>query len=576
MSDSLISHSPATPARTFPLRLHDLGARLPLWLALVSLLVLVALPLVFVLLQVIFPELTRGSLANAFSPLRHNLADPELLTLTGNSLKLGLAVVAVSALIAVPLGVLRALTRLPGAAGWDLALLVPFMIPPYIAALAWVMTLQTNGFSQQLLGFSSDGLVFSFSGMVLVMAFNIFPVIYFAVSRTLSAVGGRYAAVAQVCGASPWTAFWRITLPLSLPGLAAGLLLAFSLSIEEFGTPATLGAVIGYDVLVTGIHRRFSDWPLDMPGAAVLSLILVLLALLAFRLQHWLINRRSYVSQTGKPAPFDKAELGPWRWPVLALFTLVCLLAVGVPLLAVLATAGTDTLSGGLRPDNLSLRHFRALFADQDGALAALATSLSLATGTALLTGVLGALIAYLVVRSSVRGKSWLDFLSLLPNTLPAMVIAVGLILAWNQPFWPVNIYNTGLMLLLAYCCLLLPYPVRYTSASLRQLGENLEAAARVSGAGFTRSFIHILLPLLAPGLLVAMLMVFAIASRELVASLMVTPAGMQTVSTFVFGQFEQGSPGVGMAMSLVAILTTTALLVGLTGVGRRWGVGVG
>ncbi|WP_162014310.1 ABC transporter permease [Cellvibrio japonicus] len=566
----------STTHNTSRFRWHTLTAQVPMGIALASLLVLVGLPLLFVLLQVIFPELTRGSLANAFSPLLHNLADPELLALTGNSVRLGIAVVIVSALIAVPLGVLRALTRLPGAAWWDVLLLVPFMIPPYIAALAWVMTLQTNGFSQQLLGVAGDGLVFSFSGIVLVMAFNIFPVIYFAVSRTLSAVGGRYAAVAQVCGATPWTAFWRITLPLSLPGLAAGLLLAFALSIEEFGTPATLGPAIGFEVLVTGIHRRFSDWPLDMPGAAVLSLVLVLLALLAFWLQHWLLNRRSYVSLTGKPAPFEKADLGPWRWPVLALFALMVFLAVGVPLLAVLATASTDTLSGGLQWSNLSTRHFTALFANQDGALAALATSLSLATGTALLTGILGALIAYLVVRSSIKGKSWLDFLSLLPNTLPAIVIAVGLILAWNQPFWPVNVYNTSLMLLLAYSCLLLPYPVRYTGASLRQLGDNLEAAARVCGAGFTQSFIRIVLPLIAPSLLVAMLMVFAIASRELVASLMVTPAGAQTVSTFVFGQFEQGSPGVGMAMSLVAILTTTVLLVGLTGVGRRRLPGVG
>lgn len=550
--------------------LTRISARMPMLVATASLLLLVGLPLLFVLLQVIFPELTRGSLAQAFSPLWKNFADPELIELTGNSIKLGVSVVVVSALIAVPLGVLRALTKLPGAALWDVLLLVPFMIPPYIAALAWVMTLQTNGFNEQLLGFSGDDLVFSFSGIVLVMAFNIFPVIYFAVSRTLGAVGGRFAAVAQVCGANPWTAFWKITLPLSLPGLAAGLLLAFALSIEEFGTPATLGAAIGFEVLVTGIHRRFSDWPLDMPGAAVLSLILVLLALLAFWLQHWLINRRSYVSLTGKPTPFEKVELGVWRWPVLAFFTLVCFVAVGVPLLAVLATASTDTLSGGLQWNNFSTRHFAALFANQDGALAALITSISLATGTALVTGILGALVAYLVVRSNFKGKSWLDFLSLLPNTLPAIVVAVGLILAWNQTFWPVNVYNTSLMLLLAYSCLLLPYPVRYTSASLRQLGENLEAAARVSGAGFTRSFIHILLPLLAPSLLVAMLMVFAIASRELVASLMVTPAGMQTVSTFVFGQFEQRSPGVGMAMSLVAILTTTLLMVALTAFSRK------
>ncbi|XAG08516.1 ABC transporter permease subunit [Vibrio metschnikovii] len=125
-------------------------------------------------------------------------------------------------------------------------------------------------------------------------------------------------------------------------------------------------------------------------------------------------------------------------------------------------------------------------------------------------------------------------------------------------------------MLLLAYSCLLLPYPVRYASAALRQIGSNLEAAARVSGASLLISFVRIVVPIMMPALLVAMLLVFAIASRELVASLMVAPAGMSTVSTFVFGQFEQGLPGVGMAMSVMAIFSTTGLLVLLTTLARK------
>jgi iron(III) transport system permease protein len=344
----------------------------------------------------------------------------------------------------------------------------------------------------------------------------------------------------------------------------------FALTIEEFGTPATLGAQAGYKVLVTGIHERFADWPIDIPGAAVLSLLLVMLAMGAFYFQHWLVTRRSFVSQSGKPTPVERIELGAWTWPVMAFFGLVGLISVGVPILAVLATAFTGTLSGGLTLDNLSLRHFEALLANSGGALQALSTSLSLSIGAALLTGVLGALVGYLVVRAKIRGKGLLDLLSLLPNTMPGIVVAVGLILAWNQTWWPIQIYNTGAMLLLAYACLLLPYPVRYASAAFRQMDGNLELAARVCGANFATTFRRILLPTLAPSLLVSMLLVFAIASRELVASLMVAPAGMRTVSTFVFGQFEQGSPGVGMAMSAVAILTTTALLVVLTAFSRK------
>ncbi|MCH8552082.1 MAG: iron ABC transporter permease [Natronospirillum sp.] len=535
-----------------------------------ALLILVALPLTYVLLQAIFPEITRGSFARPLAMLVPTLNDPELLYLLGNTVRLGVAVVLGCLALALPLGALRALFRIPGGALWDVVFLVPFLIPPYIAALSWMMTLQPRGYMQQLTGVQADSFLFSFWGIVFVMVLNVFPVVYFAASRTLSAVGGRYAAVGRVCGANAWRALWKITLPLSIPGLAASSLLVFVLTIEEFGTPATLGAQAGYKVLVTGIHERFSDWPLDMPGAAVLSLLLVMVAMAAFYIQHWLVNRRSYVSVTGKPARLEPLELGPWKWPVLAFFSLTAFIAVGVPILATLATASTGTLSGGLTWANLSGRHFQALFDDRGGALQALTTSLSLATGAALLTGVLGALIGYLVVRVRSKSSQALDFLSLLPNTMPGIVVAVGLILAWNQSYWPIQIYNTGAMLLLAYACLLLPYPVRYASASFRQISENLEAAARVSGAGFVRMFIKVLLPALAPSLIVAMLLVFAIASRELVASLLVAPAGMSTVSTFVFKQFEQGSPGLGMAMSVVAIFTTTALILGLTAFSRK------
>lgn len=529
------------------------------------LLIVVALPLMYVVMQAIFPDLTSGSLANPFSKLVSTLLNAELAGLIGNTLMLGLAVVTGCAALAIPLGALRALTRIPGGAFWDLVFLIPFMIPPYIAALAWMMSLQSGGYSEQLLGLDGDSFLFSFPGIVFVMVLNVFPVVYFAVSRTLMAVGGRFASAGRVCGAGSWSAFLRLTLPLSTPGIAASLLLAFALTIEEFGTPATLGTQAGFDVVVTGIHQRFADWPLDIPGAASLSLVLVLLAMAAFYLQHWLVTRRSYESMTSKPSIFERAELGKWRWPAFSLFAATGLLSVFIPVLAVLASAMTNTISGGLVWDNLSLRHFEALFANRSGALEALGTSLGFASATAVITGIIGALAGYILVRGQTRGKSLLDVLTMLPNTMPGIVVAVGLILAWNQDFWPVDLYGTSAMLLLAYVCLLLPYPVRYASASFRQMSINLEHAARVCGAGLGRTFISVLMPALLPSLTVAMLLVFAIASRELVASLMVAPAGTSTVSTFIFGQFEQGSPGIGMAMSVVAIFTTTLMLVLVT-----------
>lgn len=539
-------------------------------LAAAGLLVVVAVPFAFILLQAVFPHLGRGSLAAPFGALAA-LFDTRLIGMTGNTLLLGLAVAALSGVVAVPLAVMRALFRVPGAVVWDVLFLIPFMIPPYIATLGWIMTLQPGGYLQQMAGVNLAPFLFSLPGIVFVMMLNAFPVIYFAVSRTVEAVGTRYADVGRVFGATPVRAFWRITLPLSTPGLAASLLLVFSMAIEEYGTPAALGRRAGFDVLVTAIDLRVSDWPIDLPGAATLSLVLVALSLGAFLLQRRILTRRNWQTTTGKPQAATRRALGPWTWPVVALFALMGTVATILPLTAILATALGRTISGGLTWGNMGFDHFATILTDGPGALRALGTSLSLGVATAVFTGLLGATSAYAVVKSRARGRGCLDALTILPSALPGIVVAVGLILAWNQPWLPMTPYNTVFILLLAYGCILLPQPVRFATAALHQIGDNLEDAARVSGASPMVAFRRILLPLIAPSLLAAMLIVFAVATRELVASVVVAPVGVRTISTYIWRQFEQGSVGLGMAMAFVTILITTALpLIVLSLLGRR------
>lgn len=540
--------------------------------AIATLAVVVALPLAFVLLQAVFPRFNEGSFAAPFVGVAAAFSDGDLGHLVFNTVALGAAVAAGSFLLALPLSLLRAGGQVPGGAVWDLLFLVPFMIPPYIGALAWTLTLQPAGYATQLLGFDLSGFLFSFWGIVAAMTLHLFPVVYFALSRTLMTVGSRFADVGRVFGASGPRAFFKITLPLATPGIAASLLIVFALTVEEYGTPATLGRESGFLVLVTSIEERFAEWPIDLPGAAILSLILVALALAAYLLQNWIATRRSYVIVAGKSgasaAPVSLPL--PYRAAVVALFVAVGLLAVALPVAAVTATALSKTLSAGLVWSNFSLDNFREVFANTTGGLDALFNSLGLATGAALGTGALGALVAYVVARTETRGRSAVDALSVLPNALPGMVVAVGLILAWNRSWWPVEVYNTPVVVLLGYICIMLPYPVRYAVAALRQVGPSLDDAARVSGAGALRIIRRVLLPLMAPNLLVAMLLVFAVASRELVTSIMLAPPGLQTVSIYVFRQFEQGSPGAGMALSVIAIFTSTAVLVLLAALRRR------
>lgn len=536
--------------------------------------ILVALPLLFIILQAIFPHFSAGSLSGAFSGIAPQIQDPQLPAMLGGTMWIAAGVALLSALIGLPLGVMRGLFNLPAPRLWDLIFLIPFLTPPYIAALSWMLVLQTNGYLDQLTGIDLNDLLFSRSGIVLVMTLNIFPVVYFAVSRSLLASGQRLALVARVHGATAWQAFWHITLPMVAPALAAGMLLAFTLAIEEYGVPAALGSRSGVVMMTVGIEKKLADWPIDLPGASLLSMVLITIALAGWWLQRRLVGDKEVTSVTGKPAENMGATLGIAAFPVVMAMALTGFLAVGLPGLSMAVTGVMSTLSGGLTWSNVTSQHYLALFSQQGDALSALGTSLSLALGASLITGLLGLLISWLVVVRQIKGRSVLDALSLLPAAVPGIVVGVGLILLWNRTFWPVSPYNSSAILLLSYCCLLMPWPVRYITSALRQLGGNLEPAARVHGASALQALRFIVIPLVFPAMLAAMLMVFAIASRELVTSLLLSPAGTQTVAVFIWRQFEQGSVGQGMAMATLTLLAGLILMLSALAIMQRKGRG--
>jgi iron(III) transport system permease protein len=524
-------------------------------------LVIVGLPVFALLLYAVFPHINEWSFAEPFSALLPNLADSSLIDAALHSLNLSFSVTLLSIVLAMPLAYWR--SSLPARSGklWDVLFLVPFLIPPYIGSLAWMQLLQINGFVEQLFGFNLAGFLYSFPGMVTVMALHLFPMMYFALANAFRLIGSRYGDVARVFGGRPWPIFMRIYLPMLTPALLSSGLIIFVLTIEEFGTPEFLGSRFGFEVIVTAIHAKFSDWPIDLPGAAVLSLILIFIAFVAYHLHHHISERFS--SSLDQPSMTDPGVQPGWIRLALiqGLFAITFAVAVLMPISAIALTAFMDTLSGGLAADNFSTDNIIELFTRGGEAWGALTTSLTLALLAALSTVVISVLVAFTTVRLRSRGIQLLDFLSILPNAIPGMAIAVGLILAWNQRFWPVTPYNTSMILLIAYVCLTLPYPIRMVTAALRQMPKSLDDAAYIFGAGEMILIWRILAPLLFPIALAAGFIVFAITTRELVSSLMLAPPGVETVATYVFHQFDQGSVNAGMAMSLITILVSGSII---------------
>jgi iron(III) transport system permease protein len=303
-----------------------------------------------------------------------------------------------------------------------------------------------------------------------------------------------------------------------------------------------------------------SDWPIDLPGASVLSLLLIAIAVTAYLLQMLITRRFSSQLDNQTMASIPSSSL---LFQVIShtVFSVVVCFAVIMPIFAIVSSSMLRTVSGGLQWNNLTFNAYSQLFSADSSALSSIYTSLGLAIMTAFITAAIGLLVAFTIIRLKPRGKTLLDILALLPNAIPAMALSVGLILTWNQKYWPITPYNNLSILLLAYICLMLPYPVRMLTNAMKQLPNSLDEAAAIYGANLFVIMYKILLPLMLPIMIASSCIVFAISTRELVASLMLVPAGKETVATYVFNQFDQGAISSGMAMSFVVILVSGALI---------------
>lgn len=529
-------------------------------LALLLLVLLIGLPLIMVLLHSLFPD----DVFDVLAPLKV-LSDPGLFTYFWNSIVLGGWVVLGSTLLALPMAFLSARTSIGRHAWLDVVLIIPFMTPPYIGSMGWILFMQRRGFAEQLWP-SVEKLTphfFSLFGMVAIMSLHLFPFLYLILRNALQRIGGTLEEAGSVHGGSMLYMLRRVIFPLLHGSYAMGALLVFVKTIAEFGTPATFGRRIGFYVLTSEIHRFTSNWPIDFSTATSLASVLLGACLVFWYIQNVISRRYQYQTLSGKGMRTRMLQLRGWRaalgWGYTAA---LLLLSIGIPYFSIIATSLQKLRGDGLAWGNVTLAHYAELLRPGSKGWQALMNSLGLAG----IAATVAVLIGLFLVLQMGNMKRWsqrgLDALSLLPNTVPGIVIVVGLILFWNAPWMPVPIYNTYTMVVLTYVVFYLPYSVQYIKASASQIDGNLLQAGRVFGGKPLYLLRRIVLPLLVPGILAGWMMTFTISARELVASLMVLPPSMQVTATYIFSQFEQGEVSLGMAMAVVSVGFTTLVLV--------------
>ena len=492
-----------------------------------------------------------------------------------NSLLLGVCVVLCSTVIAVPTAFLLARTELKKHSWLDIIFMIPFMTPPYIASMGWILFMQKKGLFQQLFpatGSWSEGF-FCFGGLVLVMSLHVFPFLMTMLKNAMLNIPASLEESGAVFGAGFGLRLRRIFAPLLTGNYAIGALLVFVKTLSEYGTPYTLGRRIGFYVFTTDIHRYSTTAPIDFGRSASLSSILVCICMVMWLLQNDITNKKSYRLVSGKgsrPAQTKLSaagKLGAWLW-----VALVVLIVIGVPYFSIISTSVIKLRGYGLAAGNFTLDHYQELLTTPK-TLASIWKSLFLAVSSATICSVIGTAVVAAVRKSKGFFKKTLEGVSLLPEMLPSIVLVIGIMLFWNAIYKVIPLYNTIWIMVLAYVVLYLPYTVQYVTSAFTQINDSLLPAGRVFGGTPAYVFRRVTLPMISRGIFAGWMMIFIIAFRELVTASLIAPPNMLVVSTYINREFEQGSVSLGMAMAVLCVLiTTTALLVFNRLVGKQKG----
>jgi iron(III) transport system permease protein len=542
------------------MRQFKLKKNLPTVLLLILLIGLILCPLITVFAKAVIVD-GRLDLYQGWQAI----ANADNLETICNSLLLGVCVVLCSTMIALPIAFLLARTQLKKHRWLDIVFMVPFMTPPYIASMGWILFMQKRGLFQQLFpatGSWSEGF-FCFGGLVLVMSLHVFPFMMTMMKNAMLNVPASLEESGAVFGAGAFKRLRKIFAPLLTGNYAIGALLVFVKTLSEYGTPYTLGRRIGFYVFTTDIHRYSTTAPIDFGRSASLSSILVCICMLMWVMQNQITNRTSYrlVSGKGSRPATTKLSIGgqiaAWTW-----IAVVILVAIGVPYFSIIATSLIKLRGYGLAAGNFTLEHYQELLTTPK-ALASIGNSLFLAVSSATICSVIGTAVVVAVRKAKGFLKKALEAISLLPEMLPSIVLVIGIMLFWNSIYKVIPLYNTMGIMVLAYVVLYLPYTVQYVTSAFTQINNSLLEAGRTFGGSPNYVFRKVTLPMISQGIFAGWMMIFIIAFRELVTASLIAPPNTLVVSTYINREFEQGSVSLGMAMAVLCVLiTTTALLI--------------
>lgn len=470
-------------------------------------------------------------------------------------------------LVAAPMGWLVARTDLPFSPVIRALVTASFVTPPFLGAIAWeVLAAPNSGLLNKtyraITGAGPDSHLFniySLQGLIFVISCYTFPYVFVLVANSLDRTPGELEDASSILGGGRWYTARRVTIPLVLPALLAGALVAFLQAMTLFGSPAILALPAGFHTMTTKIWSLF-QFPAKPELAAAASLPLLILTVVLLRAEHVILGRRGYAVVGGKHGAPRLIPLHSWRWPAFITCLLVLMLPVFLPYAALLNATFSPVATTFVTFKNATMHNIHFVLFELSAASLALKNTVILGTATATIGTAIALVIAYVSARQAVAGHRTLGFLATAPIAIPGIVLGVGLFLSYTRP--PFVLYGTLWILLIAFVTIALPSAYQQLRAAIRTIHPELEDASRILGATRLRSLWQITAPLLRTGVIATWCFIFVGVMRELSAAIILFTSETKVISVLIYDLNESGDLGAISVIGIGMLIITFSVVI--------------
>ena len=457
-----------------------------------------------------------------------------------NTVELSLIVMVASVIITFPLAWLVGRTDLPFKKGYRTLLVASYMIPPYVGAIAWVQLLNPSvGYLNDIFKWifnlqTAPFDIYTTGGLAWVLTLFYSPFAFITISRAMEKMDPTLEEAARVSGSSPLRTLFDVTLPLMAPSILAGGLLVFIAAGSCFGIPAIVGMPGNIEVMTTRIVTYvYMGDEAGIRDATSLAASLMFIANALLFGMTWMLGRKDYTTISGKSTRPNMVELGKWKWPAFFGVGLYAFVAVILPLGSILLTSLLKSMSKGITLSNIGFDAWIPVITSSQY-MESVWNSVVYGVIAATIGTVLSVFIAYLAVKTNVKGRSLPDLLTVVGGSTPSIVIALALVITFSGNFG-LNLYSTMWILVVSYLVKYMTMSVRTIAASLSQVHISLEEAALNSGASWLRTCKDIIMPLIAPSIIAGWFLIFMPSFYELTMSLLLYGSDTKTIGVLLY-----------------------------------------